>query len=548
MDPVKADVVTAKNVDLSTCDRELVQYPEAIQPHGVMLTVDDQSHLILHASANCADFLGKPPEAVVGSNDRRRARAGLARPDGNAAPDAARQRAGQCRPRILRRLGPGLQSVRPSLRRADHSGVGEVLAPMAPALSPNLYSEVRADIARLQDAKGLQEFFDLAVERIRAFTGYDRVMAYRFDEDGSGHVVAEAKRDDLEAYLGLHYPASDIPAPARRLFSLSWVRHLPDVDYVPVPLIAAKNPLVPGPVDMSFASLRSVSVMYTGYLKNMGVRSTLVMPLVKEGKLWGLISAMHHAAPRHIPHETRMAAEFLAHTLSLLMSAKEDAEMFGRITAMKATSDRLIRALAVEADVVEGAARRRIRCNCSLTQVEAGGAAVVSEQDVDADRQDAVARRGARPRAMARRPRMRRVFATDRLPALYAPGQAFARDASGVLAVRISPKLPDFVLWFRPEQVEVVEWAGDPHKPVEVSEIRRHAAAAAEEFVRAVEGERQEPLGPLAGRREGRGRPARRGDRRHRCRARRPRLNGSAASSAVARPNSATMRTRRPTS
>ena len=168
---------------------------------------------------------------------------------------------------------------------------------------------MRADITGLQETKSLTEFVDLAVRRIRDFTGYDRVMAYRFDDGGSGHVVAESKRDDLEAYLGMDYPATDIPAPARRLFGLSWVRHLPDVDYVPTPLIASKGLLVGGPVDMSFASLRSVSVMYTQYLKNMGVKSTMVMPLMKEGRLWGLISAMHHAEARHIPHEVRMAAE-----------------------------------------------------------------------------------------------------------------------------------------------------------------------------------------------------------------------------------------------
>ncbi|NVN87298.1 MAG: GAF domain-containing protein [Rhodopseudomonas sp.] len=466
MDPAKADdIVTARNVDLSTCDRELVQFPDAIQPHGAMLTVDDQSNLILHASANCADFLGKPPDAVVGST-------------------------------IAAVLGPSWRNLTETLHRmpldsgpvtiARESFVGtergfnlfahrcggliilELEKSSAAGAAPNLYSQVRADLARLQDVKGLKDFFDVAVERIRAFTGYDRVMAYRFDEDGSGHVVAEARRDDLEPYLGLHYPASDIPAPARRLFSLSWVRHLPDVDYTPVPMIAATNRPASGPVDMSFASLRSVSVMYTGYLKNMGVRSTLVMPLVKEGKLWGLISAMHHAAPRHLTHETRMAAEFLAHTLSLLMSAKEDAELFGRIKAMKATSERLIQALAVEANVVK-ALRAPDTLQLLATRVEAGGLALVSDHDVTST--------GKTPshdqvRDLVRwlADRASPLFTTDRLSSLYEPGQAFARDASGVLAVRISPKLPEFVLWFRPEQVETVAWAGDPHKPVEVSE------------------------------------------------------------------------------
>ena len=165
------------------------------------------------------------------------------------------------------------------------------------------------------------------MQRIRTFTGYDRVMAYKFAEDGSGQVVAEAKREDLEPYLGLHYPATDIPAPARRMFGLSWLRHLPDVNYVPAQLIPENHPVTGRPIDMSFAMLRSVSVMYSGYLKNMGVHSTMVMPLMKEGQLWGLISAMHHNGPRHVPYEARMAAEFLAHMLSLLMAAKEDAEV-----------------------------------------------------------------------------------------------------------------------------------------------------------------------------------------------------------------------------
>jgi light-regulated signal transduction histidine kinase (bacteriophytochrome) len=365
-------------------------------------------------------------------------------------------------------------------RRFDlfaHRGGGLIIleleirdAPAAP--SRNLYAQLRADIARLQETRSLQAFFDLAVQRIRDFTGYDRVMAYRFDPDGSGHVVAESKRDDLEAYLGLHYPATDIPAPARRLFALSWLRHLPDVDYVPAALVSAHSPLIGGPVDMSFASLRSVSVMYAQYLKNMGVKSTMVMPLMKEGRLWGLISAMHHAGPRHIPHEIRMAAESLAHTLSLLMSAKEDAEIFERILAMSATTDRLIQAIRPKTDFMQ-ALRARDNLEVLLTQVEAGGAAVASETQATligkTPSQDEV-RDLVRWIAAREAPQEPALFATDRLSSLYEPAGAFTRDASGVLSIRISPKRPDYLLWFRPEQVEEVQWAGNPEKPVDLGE------------------------------------------------------------------------------
>lgn len=471
MDPTATpradDIITARNVDLSSCDRELIQYPEAIQPHGVMLTVDEQSNLILHASANCARLLGAEPGAIIGKTAT-----------------SVLGRTGHDLLGPLRRMsldsGP-IHLARESFVGSDrgfhlfaHRCGGliilelEIAATAADEAPARLYSDLRADIARLQETRSLAEFFDLAVQRIRDFTGYDRVMAYRFDEDGSGEVVAESKHDGLQTYLGLHYPASDIPAPARRLFSLSWVRHLPDVDYVPVPLVGAGGPMITGPVDMSFASLRSVSVMYTGYLRNMGVRSSMVMPLMKEGRLWGLISAMHHAGPRHIPHETRMAAEFLAHTLSLLMSAKEDAENFERVLAMRATTDRLVQSLTLAPDFAAALGSAEI-LPLVLGLVEAGGAAVASGATI--------ALTGGTPSEQAVRDLVQWIgaheeplFATDRLAALHPPAEAYAAVASGVLAVRIAPDGKEFLLWFRPEQVAEVTWAGDPHKPVDVTE------------------------------------------------------------------------------
>ena len=159
------------------------------------------------------------------------------------------------------------------------------------------------------------------------------------------------------------------------MFGLSWLRHLPDVDYVPVPLVPEHHPATGAPIDMSFAILRSVSVMYSDYLKNMGVKSTMVMPLMKEGQLWGLISAMHHNAPRHVPYEARMAAEFLAHMLSLLMAAKENAEGYTQRLHMKAITDQLVEALCREPDLHKSLGNAQAVPNL-LSQIPAHGAAV----------------------------------------------------------------------------------------------------------------------------------------------------------------------------
>jgi chemotaxis family two-component system sensor kinase Cph1 len=459
--------VTAKNVDFSNCDRELVQYPGAVQPHGAMLVVDEPDYVVLQASANCERFLGRSPEQLLG----RKITEVLG--DGAAAffERLHRMSLDNTPVHVVREFFAGSAGgVNIFAHRCDGVLILE-LELISHEIEPsngNLYSDVRATIALLQATKGLQDFFDLAVERIRDFTGYDRVMAYKFAEDGSGHVIAEAKRDDLEPYLGLHYPATDIPAPARRLFSLSWLRHLPNVDYVAVPLVPESHPRTGKAIDMSYAMLRSVSVMYSDYLKNMDVKSTMVMPLMKDGALWGLISAMHHSAPRHVPYEARMAAEFLAHMLSLLTAAKEDAEGADRRLRMTSVIDQLVEALCREPNLHASLGDRDRELNL-LSLIDAQGAAVVSHGDVSLMGETPTEQEVRDLAAWLLRANQP-VFATDRLPEVYPAAESYKSVASGALGARLSSQDPEYVLWFRPEHIEIVKWAGDPKKPVKVSE------------------------------------------------------------------------------
>jgi chemotaxis family two-component system sensor kinase Cph1 len=459
--------VTAKNVDFSNCDRELVQYPGAVQPHGAMIIVDELDYVVLQTSANCEPFLGRSPKQLLGKKITE------VLGDGAAAffERLHRMSLDNTPVHVVREFFAGSAGgVNIFAHRCDGVLVLE-LELISHEIEPsngNLYSDVRATIALLQATKGLQDFFDLAVERIRDFTGYDRVMAYKFAEDGSGHVIAEAKRDDLEPYLGLHYPATDIPAPARRLFSLSWLRHLPDVDYVAVPLVPENHPRTGKAIDMSYAMLRSVSVMYSDYLKNMGVKSTMVMPLMKDGALWGLISAMHHSAPRHVPYEARMAAEFLAHMLSLLTAAKEDAEGADRRLRMTSVIDQLVEALCREPDHHASLGDRDRKLNL-LSLIDAQGAAVVSRGEVSLMGETPTEQQVRDLAAWLLRANQP-VFATDRLPEVYPAAESYKSVASGVVGARLSSQDPEYVLWFRPEHIEIVKWAGDPKKPVKVSE------------------------------------------------------------------------------
>jgi two-component system, chemotaxis family, sensor kinase Cph1 len=463
----KKDPVTARNVDFSNCDRELVQYPAAVQGHGAMLILDEPDFRVLQASINCKELIGIDADEILGKS--------IAELFGERAPlmlERMQRMSLEHGPvHVVRESFTGSTSgVNIFAHRCDGALILEIeaITTQSDPISAHLYSDVRESIAKLEKARGVQEFLDLAVERIKAFTGYDRVMAYKFAEDSSGHVVAEATNADLEPYLGLHYPATDIPAPARRLFGLSWLRHLPDVDYVPVPLVPRLHPSTGRPIDMSFSILRSVSVMYSGYLKNMGVRSTMVMPLMKEGVLWGLISAMHHSGPRHVPYEVRMAAEFLSHMVSLLMAGKEDAEFYETRIRMGAVADQLVEEARQDPDLHRSLGSQDRTLNL-LSLLPAHGAALHSRGRLSL--------LGSTPTAEQTADLVRwfaqqnlSEMATDKLSEIYPPAAAYKSVASGVLMTRLAAQTTEMMLWFRPEHIEIVNWAGNPKKPMQSSE------------------------------------------------------------------------------
>jgi len=457
--------VTRADVDLSNCDREQIQFAGAIQPHGLLLVLTEPDLVIRQVSANVSGPFGAPAEALVG-----RPLAALLK-----APDLSRLQARLARDRLEEGACHLLRAAFAGARQAHHVFGHRIDGVLVLELEPaseavpgtDLYAEVQSTLRQLQATPSLEAFFDLAVQRIRELTGYDRVLAYRFAPDGSGEVIAEAIAAGRPPYLGLNYPASDIPAPARRLFALRWVSHLPDADCAPVPLVPVAHPLTGAPLDLTHAFLRSMSVMYTGYLKNMGVRSTMVLTLMKGGRLWGLVSCMHHDVPRHVPFEVRTACEFLAHVVSLLMAAKEDAASYEYRLRLNVVLDQLLHKLSRGGDLHHGLVTGEPDV---LAAIDAPGAAVLVD--------GRVSRLGAAPstaelETIARwlASRDETVFSTDRLSELNPSFAGFRERASGLLAMRLSPVRPEFVMWFRPEQAQTVHWAGDPGKPVEVSDV-----------------------------------------------------------------------------
>jgi two-component system, chemotaxis family, sensor kinase Cph1 len=281
---------------LADCAREPIHIPGGIQPHGFLLCVAADG-LVTQASANVAslaqkplgDVLGKPLSAVLG-NAATLAIQALASLDAQGVPLYAGS--------IDDPRDPGLSPLAIVVHR--HEGVAFVELEPARGTADvfaSMYPLVRTFTNRLQEVQSVVDLAALAAHEVQRITGYGRTLVYNFDDDGNGHVIAEALDEGYPSYMDQRFPASDIPPQARALYLRNRIRLIADADYAPAPLVPALNPVTHAPTDLTYASLRSVSPVHVQYMKNMGTWSSMSMSIVVRGKLWGLISC-HHASAR----------------------------------------------------------------------------------------------------------------------------------------------------------------------------------------------------------------------------------------------------------
>ena len=449
---------------LGQCDQEPIQYAAAIQPRFALLVLDAKTMIIQQASANCQSLLGIDAQQLIdqgldGVFDDENLSTLLSALNQHPLKQAL------CH--VLR--VPKLKQNATAFHLFAHLTDDNLLLEFEPcdcqaetSLTNTIYN-LRNVLQYLQQTASLEEFLNIAVVQLRSLSGFDRVMAYRFADDGSGEVLAESKSDGLESFLGLHYPASDIPAPARRLFGLSALRHLPDVNYLPVDLLPTETAKA---VDLSRIHSRSVSQMYTLYLRNMGVQATLVMPLLKEDQLWGLISCMHHSTPHYLPYAQRIPLEWLSQMLSQQLKHREsldqleyrkrfDAILAQLIKNMSETEDLHTALLVLETNLLSEMKASGVAV-CLTGQLKLSGATPTHKQVLslldwlDHQSDD--------------------IFADHHLSQSFPPAAAYSEVASGVLAIRLSRKGQNWVVWFRPEKRQEVHWAGDPQKPVSIND------------------------------------------------------------------------------
>ena len=446
---------------LANCADEPIRFPGAIQPHGVLLTLSEPELNIVQISANVGALFGHAPEALLGQPlqtllGAEHARAVQAMAENNTFFDAP--------PLHVTLNGAEFEGL---LHRHQNVLVLEFeprLEDFKPRALNGRTSDLGKMLQRLQSAKTLQALYEISVNEIQAMTGYDRVLIYRFEDEGHGQVIAEASAPSMELFNGLFFPASDIPEQARELYRTNWLRIIPNAAYEPVPLLPKLRPDNDQPLDLSFATLRSVSPIHCQYMQNMGVLSSMSISLMKGDKLWGLISCGNRE-PLMVPNDLRTACQTIGQVLSLQISAMEALDLSRQREEKVETLASLTQAMkASDENVFDGLAQQP---QWLMDLTLSGGVAIIEDKQLH--------RYGNCPEPAQIRALHKwlietgePVFSSHNLASVYPPAVDFQQVASGVLAMSLPKPVDNGVLWFRPEVKENINWSGDPNKPLDL--------------------------------------------------------------------------------
>ena len=451
----------ALSYDQSNCDREPIHVIRAIQSFAALLAFDRAQLQLVHASENAErmlglpdDFASRPLPDLLSPGTWERLQRGLEQQDFT-----------EINPIEITALN-GRPLAAPLYLIAHENRellILEFEAVAAATRRAGFFSQMDRAIQQVQRATALPHLFRTVVRQVRALTGFDRVMLYRFDADYNGEVIAEDRREDFEPYLNLRYPASDIPRQARELYLRNPVRVIADIAAEPVLIQPPLHPATGEPLDLTYSVARAVSPVHLRYLQNMGVGATMSIAIIVDNRLWGLI-ACHHATPLRIDYRQRQFIRFVGTVVSGHLALQAVNQYRNQVLEANLTRRRLLEQLKQDEDIVSGLTQHPITL---LDLNEARGGALLVE--------DQLYRLGETPpEADLRRLRswldeqeFTTLFHTDSLSKLFPAAAEYAGTAAGLMALRIPSAPADYVLWFKPEVHRTIHWGGNPTKTYE---------------------------------------------------------------------------------
>ena len=446
---------------LKQCETEPIQVPGSIQAHGVLLTLRSSDYTILQISESVNELFGLHPSEL------------LHQPLSKLMPiesvERATKRLGDRLPRLLNPI-PLEVSVKGKLRRFDgilHRAGRVLILELEPHIDDDkgyggfggFYEAIREVTSKMMVTENLSEVLELACTEIRKLTGFSRVLIYKFDENWDGEVINESKDDGVETLLHHHFPASDIPAQARELYTTNWLRIIPDAFYKPSKIIPQINPITDKSLDLSNSVLRSVSPVHIEYMKNMGQMASMSVSLMKGRKLWGLVSC-HHPKAHFLKYDVRVASEFIGQMVSAQIIAREDVAEIDHKLQLKKLYDDLLQFGGGYSAVPQS-----FSANASslLGLADSQGAALLFDGRCILVGSTPNCALISEIHEWLKKKNQPLHFTSELSAEFFSEQNPMDAAGSGILAILIPHGTQDAIIWFRGEYKFDKKWAGDPH-------------------------------------------------------------------------------------
>ncbi|WP_345948675.1 MULTISPECIES: GAF domain-containing protein [unclassified Mucilaginibacter] len=449
--------MSSKNFDSEFCGSLPLHHVNMIQPHGYLLVLQKDSLNIVQVSENISDVLNIEPSEVINTCfDRYIPREQFED--------------------LKNKLQSGIQNKIPitislsdkSLLLLVHTHQDYLLLeveknePNAQRSFINVFEEIKYVMGAIDVATTVQHACDIAIHELKRISGFDGIMMYRFDKNWNGTVIAEEKEDGLEQYLGVTFPASDVPKQARNLYLKNPYRLIPNREYIPIKLYPVLNPITNSFTDLSDCNLRSVAAVHLEYLANMGVTASMSVRVIHNEQLWGLI-ACHHKTPYYLNFEICSIFELLSSVISNKISAIINKEEYDFVAHLQAKRNRLIEQLYADNDIATGLLNND---NNVMKLFNATGAVVYLNGEITTAGNVPEGEVLENLQLWLQAKNTNQVFATIQLADIFDEALAFTDIASGMLAIPIDMEAGDYIICFRPEVVRTIEWGGNPNQAV----------------------------------------------------------------------------------
>lgn len=448
-----------KNYDSDFCGSLPLHQINLIQPYGYLFVANKSDLRIIQASENVNDLLGEPVDQVVGKSLEQFIR--------------------QEEADLLKgRFGSGIDEKVPltiNLTRNDAARryialvhvksdyvVLEVEEAGDESTFLDVFQELKYVMAEINRAETVAAASKVVVEQLKKLSGFDKILMYQFDEQWNGTVIAEVKEDGMEEYLGHKFPASDIPKQARKLYLKNSYRLIPSREYTPVKLYPVINPVSNTFIDLSDCNLRAVAAVHLEYMKNMKIRASMSVRVIRDDKLWGLISC-HHKEPMYLNYEMCSVFELLSSVISNKISSLESGEEYQFVNSLQEKKTQIIENVYSEKDLVAGMLKQDLKITDLFS---AGGAAVSYRGSIETtgevpdneELKNLIYWLQSKPED--------KVYHTSNLSSEYDFGSAFSKQASGMISIPVNADRGEYIMMFRPEVVTTVKWGGNPDEAI----------------------------------------------------------------------------------